>query len=107
MVDGPNGQSSNGRNGYAKLLIFGSIGGSLGTIAFIINLFVGPVREIANRLDLQLNAPVVGIVALAAQRGIEIPRLREDILRLENEIVRLRAQIDRIEQAQRSQARPQ
>jgi predicted nucleic acid-binding Zn-ribbon protein len=48
-----------------------------------------------------VKAEIKRIGDLAAERGVELPRIRADIKRIEDEMVRMRDHLERIEQNQR------
>lgn len=80
---------SNGMNGYLKWGVTGTVGAGslLSMIAFLINLYVAPLKENIAELQSELR----GISKLAAERGQTIPRLQADLARLEARMDRLEA----------------
>ena len=125
-------------NGQKQFAIYGSAGligvsGFLSAFAIIINLFIAPLVERIATLDkilvemknelradkadqkaeiAALRAELKRIGDLAAERGIELPRIRADLARVEadakigiadlkGELIRIRDHLDRIDQGQR------
>ena len=102
------GQVFNGRTVAIGLSTAG-IGSFLTVITFIVNAWVAPLEKNLQRQDValsELRAEIKRIADLAAERGVAIPRIREDTLRIEGELARIRERLDRFEQGQRIIAPP-
>ena len=83
------------------------LGGFLTVIVMLVGYQIAPLREqmmankdrleVAERIGSKLEFDLRRISDLAAERGIAIPQLRSDILKLETELGRMRERIERIE----------